>query len=136
MRFRDKLNRFMIGRYGQDQLSRFLLIAVVVFCLVGLLTNGILNTITDVLMLAALVIWYLRVFSRNFEKRRRENALYLKYRNAVVRWFRSLKDRWTQRRDYRFFRCPSCHTLLRVPRGKGLVRLSCRKCGKQFERKS
>ena len=137
MKFREKLNQFMMGRYGQDALSKFSLIVFVVLALVGLLVrDGIGRSVLNFLMLAVLVLWYLRVFSRNFEKRRRENAVYLKYRNAVVRWFKSLKDRWTQRKDYRFFRCPSCHTLLRVPKGKGRVRLTCRKCGTSFERKT
>lgn len=137
MKFREKLNRFMMGRYGQDALSRFTLIVFVVLALIGFLVrDGAGRSILNVLLLAVLVIWYLRVFSRNFEKRRRENAVYLKYKNAVLRWFKSLKDRWTQRKDYRFFRCPSCHTLLRVPKGKGRVRLTCRKCGTSFERKT
>lgn len=137
MKFREKLNQFMMGRYGQDALSKFSLILFVVLALIGFLVrDGVGRSILNFLMLAVLVLWYLRVFSRNFEKRRRENAVYLKYRNAVVRWFKSLKDRWTQRKDYRFFRCPSCHTLLRVPKGKGRVRLTCRKCQTSFERKT
>ena len=137
MKFREKLNRFMMGRYGQDALSRFTLIVFVVLAIIGFLVrDGAGRGILNVLLLAVLVIWYLRAFSRNFEKRRRENAVYLKYKNAVLRWFKSLKDRWTQRKDYRFFRCPSCHTLLRVPKGKGRVRLTCRKCGTSFERKT
>ncbi len=137
MKFREKLNQFMMGRYGQDALSKFSLIVFVVLALIGFLVrDGIGRSVLNFLMLAVLVLWYLRVFSRNFEKRRRENAVYLKYRNAVVRWFKSLKDRWTQRKDFRFFRCPSCHTLLRVPKGKGRVRLTCRKCQTSFERKT
>ena len=137
MKFREKLNQFMMGRYGQDELSGFSLIVFVVLALIGFLVrDGAGRSVLNFLMLAVLVLWYLRVFSRNFEKRRRENAVYLKYRNAVVRWFKSLKDRWTQRKDYRFFRCPSCHTLLRVPKGKGRVRLTCRKCQTSFERKT
>lgn len=137
MKFREKLNQFMMGRYGQDELSKFSLIVFVVLALIGFLVrDGAGRSVLNFLMLAVLVLWYLRVFSRNFEKRRRENAVYLKYRNAVVRWFKSLKDRWTQRKDYRFFRCPSCHTLLRVPKGKGHVRLTCRKCQTSFERKT
>ena len=31
-----------------------------------------------------------------------------------------------------FYRCPSCRTLLRVPRGKGKIKLVCRKCGTSF----
>ena len=40
------------------------------------------------------------------------------------------------RNTYKFFRCPSCHALLRVPRGKGVLELTCRKCGNRFKRRT
>ena len=45
---------------------------------------------------------------------------------------RAAKERWVQRKDYKFFSCPSCHTNLRVPRGKGKIKIVCRKCGTSF----
>ena len=49
---------------------------------------------------------------------------------------RGLRERWSQRRDYKFFRCPSCRTLLRVPKGKGKIKVVCRKCGNSFIKKT
>ena len=85
---------------------------------------------------AALIYCMWRVLSRDIYKRQKENAWYYEKQQAVFRWFRSLKDRWQQRKDYKFFRCPSCHALLRVPKGKGKLQLTCRKCGNRFERKT
>ena len=48
-----------------------------------------------------------------------------------VRW-----ERWVQRKDYKFFTCPSCKTTLRVPRGHGKIKIVCRKCGSSFTGKS
>ncbi len=126
----------MYGRRGMDEFSRFLLIAVLVLILLSWVTTGILRSLLSVAEVAGLVYCYLRVFSRDIYKRQRENAWYLQKRSAVVNWFHSLKDRWQQRKDYRFFRCPSCHALLRVPKNKGKLLLTCRKCGNRFERKS
>lgn len=136
MKFKDRVARFMYGRYGMDQFSRFLVIAALVFLVLSMFFGGLLNTIFWLAGLAALIFCYVRAFSKNFEKRRNENNWYLKKQNAVKRWFRSWKERWSQRKDYKFFRCPSCKSLLRVPKGKGRIQLSCRQCGHRFERKS
>ncbi len=136
MKLRQKLAQFMYGRRGMDEFAWFLLVAVLALALISGFMPGLLRTLFSLLELAALVYCYIRVFSRDIYKRQRENAWYLQRRNAVVNWFRSLRDRWLQRKDYRFFRCPSCRALLRVPKNKGKLLLTCRKCGNRFERKT
>lgn len=136
MKFRDRIARFMYGRYGMDPLGRFLLIAALVLLVISMFLGSVANLIFWVLGLAALVWCYARALSRKFDKRRAENNKYLRVKAAVMQWFSSVKTRWTQRKEYRFFRCPSCHALLRVPKGKGRIQLTCRKCGNRFERKS
>ncbi len=126
----------MYGRYGMDPFSRFLVIAALVFLVLSMFFGGVVSSVFWLAGLLALIYSYVRAFSKNFEKRRSENNWYLKKQNAVKRWFRSWKDRWSQRKDYKFFRCPSCKSLLRVPKGKGRIQLSCRQCGHRFERKS
>lgn len=136
MKFRQKIAQFMYGRRGMDEFSLFLLIATVVLILIGSLFGGILSSLFRLVEMVGLVYCYVRVFSRNIYKRQRENAWYLRKKKAVIRWFRSVKDRWQQRKEYKFFRCPSCRTLLRVPKNKGKLLLTCRKCGNRFERKT
>lgn len=136
MKFRERLNRFMYGRYGMDPFGRFLLIAAFVLVVVSMFTGGVVNAVLWALGLAALVWCYARMLSRRYDKRRRENDKYLRAKSAVKRWFDSVKTRWSQRKEFRFFRCPSCHALLRVPKGKGKIQLTCRRCGNRFERKS
>lgn len=65
---------FMSGRYGADQLSRFML-GVCVVCIV-------LNLFTHIrgfylLSLVLIGICYFRMLSRNFAKRSAENEKYL-----------------------------------------------------------
>ena len=138
MRFRENLARFMAGRNGYDAFSMFLLLAAFVMLLLGRIfyRSPFFSILFNLASWVALLYCIWRVFSRNTYKRQRENAWYYAKRQAVARWFRSLKDRWQQRKEYKFFRCPSCHALLRVPRGKGKIQLTCRKCGNRFERKS
>ena len=49
---------------------------------------------------------------------------------------RVLRERWKQRKDYKFFSCPSCRAVMRVPRGRGKIRIVCHKCGNTFTGKS
>ena len=133
MSFKEKFMRFMAGRYGADQLSRFLMFAAIALVVVNIfLRSGILW----LLGVAALVCVYFRMFSRNYDKRRRENERFLQLKYRLTGGARNWLDRQKQRRDYAFFRCPSCRAMLRVPRGKGKIRVTCRKCGNAFERKT
>ena len=126
----------MYGRYGQDQLNMFLLAAALVSMLLGTILRGGVGSFLNGLALALLILSWFRMLSRNLTRRRAENAQYLRRRYQVTGWFRRLKTRWDQRKDYRFYACPSCHTTLRVPKGRGKIRIVCRKCGSSFTRKS
>lgn len=130
---KEKFIRFMAGRYGADQLSRFLSFLALALIVLNLFFR---SKVLWVLGIAALILTYVRMFSKNFEKRRRENERYLRLKYQLTGSVRNWADRLKQRRDYVFFRCPSCRAMLRVPRGKGKIRVTCRKCGNAFERKT
>ena len=136
MNFRQRLQQFMYGRSGYDQLGRALLIAAILCVFLGMILPRAVYPIFLACQYAALIFCIYRALSRNIYQRQKENAWYLQKERAVRNWFRSLKERWQQRKEYKFFRCPSCHALLRVPRGKGKLQLTCRKCGNRFERKT
>lgn len=134
---REKFARFMAGRYGNDQLNRFLSIAGLVFAIIALPLHR--NAISSFFWLIAIVLIalvYVRMLSRNVYKRSDENTKYLRKKNSFVRAFNLRKERWKQRKSYKFFTCPACHTTLRVPKGKGKVNIVCRKCGNSFQGKT
>lgn len=133
---RQKLARFMMGRNGQDQLNLFLTVVCLVLLVLSAFIRGGFGSFLNGLALALLILSWFRMLSRNLPRRRAENERYLRRRYQVTGWLRRLKTRWEQRRDYRFFTCPSCHTTLRVPKGRGKIRIVCRKCGSSFTRKS
>lgn len=128
------IRRFLAGRYGSDALNCVLLVLAVVVSLANnILANvfldsriytGVIYHVLWLVMMALLVLSLLRSFSRNIPARRRENA--------------RLVQLWTRLRDRknRYFRCPNCKQLVRVPRGRGKVSIRCPKCGEKFIRKT
>ena len=127
----------MIGRNGNDQLNRFLLLAdVVVLLLASLLGRTGLGSLLYILVLALLGLTYFRMFSRDLYRRRSENERYLREKEKLSAKLRILRERWNQRKDYKFFTCPSCKAVMRVPRGRGKIHIVCHKCGNTFMGKS
>ena len=133
---RQRLARFMVGRNGADQLTRFVSITALVLVILNLFLGRKTHGVLWLVALALLVYCYWRMFSRNVRKRREENARYMQKEMAVRRWFGVRRDMFRQRKTHKFFKCPSCHSILRVPRGKGRIRVVCRKCGNAFETKT
>ena len=126
----------MAGRNGNDQLNIFLLILAVLFIVLGMIFKNSGRIVFNTLTLASIVIVYIRMLSKNLEKRRAENSRYMDIRFKVLSMFRLRREMWSQRNDYKFFHCPSCRTVLRVPRGRGKIMIVCKKCGTRFEGKS
>ena len=135
-RMRAKFANFMYGRNGNDQLNAFLLGATLVVLIAGLFFQGTVKSIINIVVLALLAYIYFRMLSRNLVKRRNENSWFIQKRYKVFNFLKGLKERWVQRKEYKFFYCPSCHATLRVPRGHGKINIVCRKCGKSFTGKS
>ena len=133
---RERLARLMAGRNGVDQLNNFLLALDILLAILASVIGGSLGRVLYAFVMGLLVLIYLRMFSRNLLRRRQENGKYLMLKQRFLGRFRLLKERWVQRRDYKFFTCPACHTTLRVPQGRGKIRIVCRKCGVSFTGKS
>ena len=129
---RNALQRFMYGRYGNDQFNLFLIGTYPVLYLLFVLTG-----FAPLYWLSLVLIAYslFRLLSRNPARRRSENARFLSIVNPVLRW---LRRRRTIHRDkeHRYFKCPNCGQYLRVPRGKGKITVNCRNCGASFEERS
>ena len=136
MKFREKFAAFMAGRYGADQFWRFLSGAALVLLIINLFVRGVVGQILYFLVLAVLVYNIFRMFSKNTAARYKENVAYLKVKNRVVGWYANLRRRIRESKTHRFYKCPTCKTTVRVPKGKGKIRITCPKCGASFVRKS
>ena len=84
-----------------------------------------------------LLVWAVfRALSRNVQKRYLENLHFQELFGRARRQSRMNKEKFSQRKDYRFFVCPTCKTNLRVPKGKGEIYITCAKCGNRFRGKT
>lgn len=128
---KEKLRQFMMGRYGNDHLNRFLLVVCLVLLVISCFWPDSLLWILGFLLVGLV---YFRMLSRNIARRRVENAHYLRYRTAIRREWDYLYRKICDRKTYTYFRCPFCHTPLRVPKGKGRIVVKCHHCQQEFER--
>lgn len=130
---KEKFQRFMIGRYGFDDLSRIFLGITLALMVISLFAK---NQILYLVSLLILVYCYYRTFSRNIAKRQQENQKFCNFRyQRVVKW-NKLKERQAQKKIYRFYKCPQCSQTVRVPKGRGKICITCPKCQTEFIKKS
>lgn len=129
---KEKLYRFMQGRYGNDQFNQFLLIASVISIVLSFFGSSVFYPVA----LVILGYTYFRMFSKNTYKRSEENRKYLqataKMRLRIQKW----KNEMQQRKTHHIYKCPSCKQKIRVPKGKGRIEIKCPKCQNRFIKKS
>lgn len=130
---KERFRRFMIGRYGYDELSKYTLGFTILLMILSMFLD---STILYILSIALLIVIYLRTFSKNIQRRYTENQKFNLVRTKVTTLFLVRKKEFEQRKQYRFYRCPDCRQRVRVPRGKGKISITCPKCRGQFIRKS
>ena len=133
---REWIQRAMAGRYGVDQLNRFLTIFAMVMLILSMFFQSALSLVFWLLAIVSLVWSYARMFSRKIPKRQAENNAYLTLRYQITRKSTARRQRAAQKRYYRFYKRPRCGVTTRVPKGKGKIRITCPRCGESFVRKS
>ena len=125
--------QFMSGRYGADELSKFML-GICLVCLVLNIFTGVRGVY--LLALVLLGLCYFRMFSKDYARRSAENQKYLNTVWKVKAWFGKKKKRIAESKDYHIYKCPSCGQKIRIPRGKGKIAITCPKCKNEFIKKS
>ena len=130
---REKFQRMMMGRYGNDKMNQVLSVAALVLATVGVLFGVDICYTLGMLLLAYI---YFRMFSKNIAKRYAENQAFLRYYYRLTGWFNGKKHSMERNKDYKIFACPDCKQKLRVPKGKGKIQIRCKRCGKEFIKRS
>ena len=130
---KERMQRFMAGRYGNDQLNQFIFIVAIISMVLEIITRqSLFYTLTLVLLILA----YVRVFSRNINKRYEENMKFLQKKDAILNKFRKQKYYAAQRRNFHIYTCAQCKQKIRIPKGKGKISITCPKCRTSFIKKS
>ena len=144
-----------------DELNRTLLITGLVCAIINAFffrAGTVVGTVLSVIAAATLIFAVIRLLGGHPEKRSQENMKFLTGVTAVKGFFgglfsggagasatktkthRAHKARknpsWSEIKQYKYFMCPQCAQRLRVPRGKGKLRVTCTNCGNVFETKS
>ena len=109
-----KLVEWLRGRQGPDDLAIFSMNVALVL----------------------IVYSMFRIQSKNLASRSKENAAFLKALGPARPWVQNPRAAWKELRTYKHATCTSCKQRVRVPRGKGKLRVTCPKCGTKFEVKS
>ena len=119
------LQNFMAGRYGTDKLNMLILSVGLAVSLLSVFVQYAPVNLLLVVLSYGLMIWAIfRTLSRNTYKRYQQNRKFLQ---IIGR----LKDR-----NNRYFDCPKCRQMVRVPRGKGKISITCPRCHEKFIRKT
>ncbi|GKX68673.1 Zn-finger containing protein [Clostridium sp. TW13] len=132
---------FMNGRYGVDILSKVIILVALMFCLFRY---------TRLLGLLFIGVAFYRILSRDIFKRQQEKIRFDNFLKDMAFKFGSkamgyktqkpfnqrVNDWFSEKKNYKIVQCSRCNQKLRVPRGKGKIIITCRKCGYEFKAKS
>lgn len=129
----NQFRRFMYGRYGLDQLSRALVIICMLFTLISSFTRFI-----PLYLLAYIPLIYAvyRMFSRNIPARTRENQIYCQMTGSLRKRFTNLRLLCVGTKTHKYYLCSHCRQIIRVPRDKGKICITCPKCRREFVKRT
>lgn len=126
---REKLQQFMNGRYGHDQLNKVMLTAALILFIVSLITR---LSLLYYFAIVLLIYCIFRMMSRNSTKRLEENVAFSRFLHKITSFFSSRKKRFEDRKTHAYYKCPTCRQQLRVPKGRGRISINCPKCHNSF----
>ena len=142
------------GRYGADKLGFLLTGASIILTVVAALLrteNAVMRIILLAISTALVLFACFRVFSRDIRRRKRElRALYIAESKIMSLFGRheDIPDDDTEETEpaheeppvsqvhdeFRHFKCPKCKKSLKVPAGKGYIKVVCPSCSYKFMR--
>lgn len=130
MKFINKIQKFMYGRYGIDELYQFFFGLYLLTLIIDIFTNS--RWLVLIEMTLIFIIFY-RFFSKNTYQRSKENREYLKIKNKILRPFINFKRNISDK-DYVYKKCPKCKATLKlpIPYERGIKHTKCPKCQKRF----
>lgn len=129
----SRLTRFMMGRYGRDELSTFLLVVAVALALIAQFAKLPFLAFISYLPLGIAIF---RILSKNTAQRSRENYRFAMAMGPVLRRYNKRRNQLRDLKTHRYFKCSNCRVTLRVPKGKGSILITCPKCRSKFTKET
>ena len=130
---RVRLAQWMYGRYGTDALSVFLHTAVFVCVVVSFVPAFSFLAVAGLCLLT----WDIfRTLSRNCAARKKELNIYLREKKKLTDQWKLAKQIFRERKTHCYFRCPACRAMLRVPKHRGEIVVTCPKCKTKTDKKT
>ena len=124
-KFLASYRSFMSGRYGTDRLNMAILSVGLVASLLSMIFKFAPVNLALFILSYGMMFWAIfRTLSRQTYKRYQENRKFLQLMGRM-------KDR-----EHRYFDCPKCRQMVRVPRGKGKISITCPRCREKFVKKT
>ena len=129
-RIKEKIARYMVGRYGIDRLYYFLLAICFIIIIINTFINSVILSLTE----SCLFIYaFYRVMSRNVYKRQQENEKFTKLIDKPKKFFNLQKCKLRDRNTHVYKKCPNCKNNLRLPKQKGKHTVACPCCQTRFD---
>lgn len=127
------LRKLMYGRYGVDQLTRGLILLSLLLTLISTFSGNIIMTI---LAYIPIVYAMFRVLSKNIQSRSKENFVYTRMTGMLKSKLRNFGLVLFGTKTHKYYNCGKCRQIIRVPRGKGKICITCPKCKQEFVKRT
>lgn len=118
---RYKFINFMRGRYGNDELNKFLLYFYIGLFIINLLIDSYIISLIELIFVGIIIF---RSFSKKIYKRRKENINFLELKKRIKNFIKGTDN------DYVYKKCHKCKKILRlpVPSERGIKKVICPVC--------
>lgn len=128
---KEKFLKFIKDCYGVDKLNNIILYFAIGFSIVNIFKKSFIISVISILLI---FIFLFRAFSKNKRKRSMEQVKFFTLISPIYE--RLLKFASKDRKNYIYFKCKNCKKELRVPRGKGKIKVICPYCKHEEIKKS
>lgn len=128
-----KFSVFMRGRYGLDEFGRFLIYTALVLTILSYLP---FLRVLSLVSLFFFCYYLFRVFSKDHTARRNELTKYFVWSDKFKKSVRISKAKWRDRKTHRYYKCKNCGALMRVPKNKGEIEITCPRCRARTTKKT
>lgn len=128
---KEKFKNFMKDRYGGDFLNAILVYFALGVGIVNIFKKSNALSITSLLFISIVLF---RGLSKNKQKRALEQVKFFNLISPI--YSKMLKFKSKDRKNFIYFKCKNCKQELRIPRGKGKIKVICPNCKHEEIKKS